>query len=105
MANIYRIYPTLWEGQGCMDSQTVYAIDRQASQIPTLCSSRPKADPASTWDSPTFQRLTLPGSFQFITWSTLPAWISYVRTLGYSLLDSATLNGLKPFSDFYISGP
>lgn len=109
MTNIYRVYPILWEGQGCMDGQTVYAIDRLSPVIPTICSKRPRADPAFTWDSPTFQRLRLPTSgicnSDAVTWSSLPSWISYVSTIGYSLLDNSALTQLKPYSDLYITGP
>jgi len=113
MSNMYRIYPTLWEGQGCVGGQTVYAIDRTPSNLlPTACSSRPRADPASTWDSPTFQRLLPPpntggcwGGTQAVTWSMLPAWISYAMTLGYSLAENTSLGKLKPYGDLWIVGP
>ncbi len=119
MSNIYRIYPTLWEGQGCVGGQTVYAVDRAppaAGGFPTACSARPRADPASAWDSPTFQRLLPPagsgwGSFgcgvagAAVTWSTLPAWLSYVQGLGYVLAENTSLGKLKPYGDVYIVGP
>jgi hypothetical protein len=113
MANIYRIYPTLWDGQGCYPAQTVYAIDRQSPSIPSACSKRPKADPACTWDSPTFQRLLPPpsttgncwGNTQAVTWPMLPAWMSYAISLGYSLTENTSLSQLKPYSDVYITGP
>ncbi len=123
MSNIYRIYPTLWEGQGCATGQTVYAVDRapptpSASGFPTACSARPRADPASTWDSPTFQRLLPPpggvgGSsgyswgcaLQAVTWSSLPAWLSYVQGLGYTLSENTSLAKLKPYGDLYVVGP
>ena len=101
MSNIYRIYPTLWD-QG----QTVYAIDRAPAGIPTACSSRPRSDPAATWDSPTFQRLLPSTSWNgnAVTWATLPAWISYAQTLGYTLAENTSLGKLKPYGDLYIVG-
>jgi hypothetical protein len=106
--NIYRIYPTLWEGTGCVGSLTVYAIDRVASSIPSCCSTRPRADPASSWDSPTFQRLLPPqgcGTVNAVTWSTLPAWISWAMSQGYTLSEGSSLMTLKPYGDLYIVGP
>lgn len=113
MSNMYRVYPTLWEGQGCMGGQTVYAIDRAPppDTFATACSSRPRADPASTWDSPTFQRLLPPpslgsgcwGGTQAVTWSTLPTWISYILPLGFTL--NSSLGKLKPYGDLWIQGP
>jgi hypothetical protein len=114
MSNIYRIYPTLWEGQGCLTGQTVYAIDRAPPQntFPTTCSARPRADPAATWDSPTFQRILPPptpagcwGNQQAVTWATLPAWISYIFGLGYTLSENTSMGKLKPYGDLYIVGP
>ncbi len=104
--NLYRIYPTLWEGTGCTGSLTVYAIDRVAPSIPSCCSQRPRADPAYAWDSPTFQRLlpSTPTSTNAITWATLPAWISWAATQGYTLTDTSLL-ALKPYGDLWISGP
>lgn len=105
--NVYRIYPTLWEGTGCVGSLTVYAIDRQTSLIPTSCSARPRADPASAWDSPTFQRLLPPAgcgtNSNAVIWATLPAWISWARSQGYTL--DGSLSTLKPHGDLYIVGP
>ena len=109
--NIYRIYPTLWEGTGCIGALTVYAIDRASASIPSSCSSRPRADPASSWDSPTFQRLLPPANSgcgtnpNAVTWSTLPAWISWVMTQGYTLSEGSSLMTLKPYGDLYIVGP
>lgn len=115
MSNLYRIYPTLWEGQGCYSGQTVYAVDRTppSNTFPTTCSARPRADPACTWESPTFQRILPPptstsgcwGGTQAVTWSTLPAWISYIQTLGYTLSENTSLGKLKPYGDLYIVGP
>jgi hypothetical protein len=113
MSNIYRVYPTLWDGQGCIGGQTVYAIDRAPPALPTYCSARPRADPAATWESPTFYRI-LPspntssgcwGGQQTVTWATLPAWISYAITLGYTLAENTSLRKLKPHDDLYIVGP
>ena len=111
--NTYRIYPVLWSGSSCQQAQTVYAVDRQPPLpgFPTACSSRPKEDPASTWDSSTFQRLLppagsscyQPASLAAVTWSTLPAWLSYAQGIGYTL--ASDLSKLKPYSDLYITGP
>ncbi len=112
--NLYRIYPTLWEGQGCQTGQTVYAIDRAPppNTFATTCSARPRADPASAWDSPTFQRILPPptgggcwGGTQAVTWATLPAWISYILPLGYTLSEGTSLGKLKPYGDLWIQGP
>lgn len=94
--------------------QTVYAIDRAPSDtFPTACSSRPRSDPAYAWDSPTFQRI-LPnpsastgcwGGQQAVTWATLPAWISYAMSFGYTLSENTSLGKLKPHGDLYIVGP
>jgi hypothetical protein len=104
---LYRIYPVLW--QGC-EAQTVYAIDRAAPGIPSCCSSRPKADPASVWESPTFQRLLPPpdmsscgSTYQAVTWSMIPAWLSWIQTQGYNL--SGSLSKQKPYEDLYVEGP
>jgi hypothetical protein len=109
MSNLYRVYPVLWDNN--QTSQTVYAIDRTPASIPTSCSSRPRADPACTWESPTFQRLLPPTNVgccvnvNAVTWSSLPAWISYIQTLGYSLAENTSLGKLKPYGDLYIVGP
>lgn len=117
MSNIYRIYPVLWEGNGCLGAQTVYACDRQpsANSFPTACSSRPRTDPASVWDSCTLWRLlptpnltdscSRPVDFQAVTWYTLPAWLSWVLEHGYTLQGNTTLSKLAPHSDIYIVGP
>ena len=112
--SIYRVFPTLWEGQGACQGQTVYAVDRKPANIPTSCSARPRADPAATWDAPTFERLLPPtgstssgcwGTQQVVTWATLPAWISYAMTLGYTLAENTSLGKLKPYGELYIVGP
>ena len=104
MSNIYRIYPVLWKDSSCQENANVYAIDRETSNIPTRCSARIKEDPAYYWESGTFQRLLLPTPYNnSVTWHTLPAWLSYIQTLGYSL--NIDLSKLKPHSDLYISGP
>lgn len=103
--NIYRIFPVLWE------TQTVYGIDRTpaSASIPTSCSTRVKEDPAYAWDGSTFQRLLPPHThasmfdIQAITWKTLPQWLSYVQSIGYTL--NVDFSKLKPYSDIYISGP
>lgn len=113
--NVYRIYPTLWNDGICSQAQTVYAIDRQPPRdtFPTSCSSRPKEDPAAYWDAPTFQRLLppigdagccyQPSQLNAVTWATLPSWLSFVQTKGYTL--ATELGKLKPYIDVYITGP
>lgn len=107
---LYRIYSVLWDGSGSQQSQQVYAIDRVAPNIPSCCSARPRADPACTWDAPTFQRLLPPpdapccsGPQAAVTWATLPAWLSFVMGLGYTVQGGLSA-ALKPYSDIYILG-
>ena len=99
--NIYRIFPVLWNQDSCIQALTVYGIDRVATALPSCCSARVKEDPAYYWDSPMFQRL-LNGT-NAVQWTTLPAWISFAQTKGYTL--TTDLSTLKPYSDIYISGP
>ena len=104
--NTYRIFPVLWNQNPCTQALTVYAIDRQPpSTIPTSCSARVKEDPAYYWDTPTFQRILPPVNTDInaVTWSTLPAWISFAQTKGFTL--NTDLTKLKPYSDVYITGP
>ena len=99
---MYRIFPVLWtEGQ---ESKMVYAIDRSAPDIRSICSRREKEDPAYYWDAPIFQRLVMPDSLAMgnsVTWERLPAWLSYVQTLQYTVQTS--LSSLAPYGDVYIS--
>jgi hypothetical protein len=112
--NIYRIFPVLWNDGICKQAQTVYAIDRAPppDTLRIACSSRVKEDPAYYWDSSTFQRLLPPSTpgccyqpeqLNAVTWSTLPAWLSYAQSTGYVL--NVEFSRLKPFSDIYITGP
>jgi hypothetical protein len=109
MSNIYRIIPFLWndatQSQNCQMAQTIYGIDRAPANLKTVCAGRPKEDPASYWDGPTIARLILPsaGYNQPVTWSTLPQWLSYAQTQGYTIVGD--LGKLKPYSEIYISGP
>lgn len=114
MTSIYRIYPVLWNDGICKQAQTVYAIDRPTPQnvLPTACSSRPKEDPAYYWDNSSFQRLLPPsptnGCYQpaelnAVTWSTLPSWLSFAQSNGYTL--NIDFSKLKAYSDIYITGP
>lgn len=115
MSNVYRIYPTLWNDGICQMAQTVYAADRQPppNTFATTCSRRTEKDPAYYWENPTFQRLCTPPNttgtccqpavLNSVTWPILPAWLSYVQSLGYTVTSDLSL--LKPFSDIYISGP
>ena len=112
MSNIYRIYPVLWNEGNCQQAQTVYAIDRSPppNTFATICSVRPKEDPAYYWDNPIFQRL-LPDpnaigckqSSYSVRWSSLPAWLSYITQFGYTV--KGDFSNLQPFSDLYILGP
>jgi hypothetical protein len=113
--NIYRIYPFLWNDGTCQLAQTVYAIDRQPSNntIPTCCSRRPKEDPAYYYDTSNTQRLLpppntpgccyQPSNLNAVTWAMIPAWLSYVQSVGYTV--TSDLSRLKPYSDIYITGP
>jgi hypothetical protein len=108
MANIYRIYPVLWTEAPCNQAQTVYAIDRSPNTFPTACSTRVKEDPAYYWESPNFLRLLpqssmnccQPTSYNAVTWQNMPSWLSYVRTLGYTVQGE-----WKPMREFFIQGP
>ena len=111
--NIYRLFPTLWNDGICKQAQTVYAIDRKPEgELPASCSSRPKEDPAYYWDNSTFFRLLppnpspccyQPSNLNAVTWSTLPAWLSFAQSKGYTI--SSDLGKLKPYTDIYITGP
>lgn len=105
--NLYRIYPTLWNDGMCSMAQTVYAIDRQPpSPLKVACSSHPKEDPISFWESQTFFRILPPedqGPKASVSWAKLPSWISYALQNGYTL--QGDLSRLKPYSDIYIMGP
>jgi hypothetical protein len=115
MSNIYRIFPVLWNDGICAQAATVYAIDRSGPVIPTSCSHYVKEDPAYYWSGEgggNFQRILPPrppsGCYQppalnAVTWPMLPAWLSYVQTLGYTV--TSDLSKLKPYSDLYITGP
>ena len=114
MPNIYRIFPVLWNDGICKQAQTVYAIDRASPVIPSSCSSYVREDPAYYWTNANgnFQRLLPPTNcgtcyqppmLNAVTWGGVPAWLSYVQTLGYTL--NTDLSGLKPYGDIYITGP
>jgi hypothetical protein len=115
--NIYRIFPVLWEGKGCVESQTVYAIDREppAGAFPTACATRSKDDPATIWDSRTFWRLLPPpdsvggccggDALGSVTWANITHWFSWIANLGYSLAPNTSLQHIRPHGDIYIVGP
>jgi hypothetical protein len=114
MANIYRIFPVLWNDGICKQAQTVYAIDRPAAKISSTCSSYVREDPAYYWsdNGGTFQRLLppqscggcyQPPSLNAVTWQNIPSWLSYAASQGYTL--QTKLTGLKPYSEIYIMGP
>jgi hypothetical protein len=98
---LYRISPVLWHCPRT-GAQTVYSIDRSTPLIPSICSSRYSEDPASVWESKTFQRLTIPDSQDMVVWSTLPLWLSSLPTWGYTIPD---MSKVKPYDSFYIEGP
>jgi hypothetical protein len=113
--SIYRIYSVLWNDGICKQAQNVYAIDREPppNTIKTACSTRVKEDPAYYYESSNFQRLLPPPGqdgccyqpqiLNAVTWPMLPAWLSHVQTLGYTL--NIDFSRLKPYSDIYITGP
>jgi hypothetical protein len=112
--NLYRIFPVLWNQGTCTQAQTVYAVDRAPppNTFPTSCSARPQEDPAYFWDNQTFHRLLppagcggcyQPASLNGVTWPSLPSWLSFVQTKGYTV--TTDLSTLKPYSDVYITGP
>ncbi len=109
--NIYRIYPTLWDESRCKIAKTIYAIDRAPppGTFPTACSSHVKEDPISTWEGRTFQRILYSPCEgerpEEVTWSRIPAWLSWIQTKGYTLSAGTDLSRLKPYSDIYITGP
>jgi hypothetical protein len=110
MSNIYRISPFLWNdatpSQNCQMAQTIYGVDRAPAALATVCAARPKEDPASYWEGRTLARLVLPATAGYnvpVTWSTLPQWLSYAQTQGYTIVGD--IGKLKPYSDFYIQGP
>jgi len=84
--SLYRISPFLWNQNGCMQSLTVYGISCCATDLPSVCTTRPQEDPAYYWDSPTFQRLLMPNRVDSVTWSNLPAWLSFAQSKGYILV-------------------
>jgi len=96
---MYRIFPVLWtEGN---ESKMVYAIDRSSPDFRSTCSRREKEDPAYYWDAPIFQRLIMPDSGNSVTWERLPAWLSYVQALSYTI--QTNLSSLAPHGEVYIS--
>ena len=117
MSNIYRIFPQLWSQDGCFQAQTVYAIDRQPppNTFPTQCSTRQYDDPAYWYEGNNFQRILPPPagfsqqccfqspSWNAVTWRSLPLWLSYVQSVGYTV--TTDLSTLSPFTSIYISGP
>jgi hypothetical protein len=106
--NLYRIFPVLWNDASNTDMQarTVYAADRAPPNggFQTTCARRVGADPASAWDGATFQRLVAPPpSSGYVTWASLPSWLSYIQSIGYTI--TSDLSRLQAYSDIYVSGP
>jgi hypothetical protein len=102
MKHYYRISPVLWDGIPGNNAATVYAIDRMPEgplAASVVCTPRSMADPAHTWAGATFLRLAAPKEltnccsgpynvWDAIVWQKLPAWLSYVQGLGYSVNDN-----------------
>jgi hypothetical protein len=102
MKHYYRISPVLWTGIPGNYEATVYGIDRMphgplASLV--CCTPRSYDDPAYFWAGATFLRLKSPRDlleccsgpqniWDAVVWATLPAWLSYVRSLGYTTTES-----------------
>jgi hypothetical protein len=114
MSNLYRVYPTLYEGRGCVQAQTVYAIDRVPPSLASTikCARRDSSDPLYYSNGQTFNRLTLSNSSccygpgdDSVTFNNLSQWISYAMSNGYSLASMEMLTKLNPFKDIYILGP
>ena len=114
MSNLYKVYPTLYEGRGCVQAQTVYAIDRVPSLLASTikCARRDSSDPLYYSVGQTFNRLTLPNSSacygpcdDSVTFSNLTEWISFAMSKGYTLPSMEMLTKLTPFKDIYIMGP
>ena len=114
MSKLYKIYPTLYEGRGCVQAQTVYAIDRVPSALSTTikCARRDNSDPLYYSLGQTFNRLTLPNNTgcygpgdDSVTFGNLTEWISYAMENGYTLTSMEILTKLTPFKDIYILGP
>lgn len=113
MSKLYRIYPTLYESRGCVQAQTVYAIDRVPPSLSSTikCARRDSSDPLYYTYGQTFNRLTLPNSSSCygpgddsVTFSNLTEWISYAMENGFTLSSMEILTKLSPFKDIYIIG-
>ena len=109
MSNLYRLSPVLWEGtgNGYGTSQTVYAIDRVPPPLASFicCTTRDTSDPAAYWDCRQFNRLKSLDPYNVrggITWFTLPSWLSFAASYGYTV--SPLTKELNPFTDIYIVG-
>lgn len=105
MKHYYRIFPVLWDGVPGNNAATVYAIDRMpegplASSV--TCTPRSQNDPAYWWSGSTFLRLCNPRElvsccagpenvWDAIVWQKLPAWLSYVQGLGYTVPETFNL--------------
>jgi hypothetical protein len=113
MKHYYLISPVLWIGAPGNNAATVYAIDRVphgplATNV--TCTPRYRDDPAYWWSGSTFLRLTKPAEHSSccsgpenisdaIVWQNLPAWISYVNGLGYTIPESCKLDN-NPNNEF-----
>jgi hypothetical protein len=105
MSNLYRLTPTLWNDATYTNQQalTVYAVYgvNNSTLFTTTCARRPSADPAYSWDSPTFSALLL--SNTAVTWFSFIPWLQSVSSLGYTV--QGDISRLKAYSDIYVMGP
>jgi len=113
MKHYYRLSPVLWDGVPGNNTATVYAIDRMpegplASSV--ICTPRSRSDPAYWWAGSTFLRLSNPkqlttccsgpeGIWDAIVWQKLPAWLSCVQGMGYTVPDSFNFGDFSPHKE------
>jgi hypothetical protein len=106
----YRLSPVLWDGIPGNGTATVYGIDRMPEgplAASVKCTPRCQLDPAYYWAGSTFWRLSNPKElvsccsgpenvWDAIVWQKLPAWLSYVQGLGYTVSDNCKMD---PYTD------
>lgn len=102
MTTLYALQPFLWTQNPCTQALTIYSISPCGSRLPSACSARPQEDPAYYWDNPTLQRILMPNRTDSVTWTTLPTWLSFAETQGYTIVSD--ICSLTPFSTIYIRG-
>jgi len=98
--SLYRVSPFLWTQNPVTQALTVYSISPCGSDLPSACSARPQEDPAYYWDAPTLQRLLMPNRSDPVTWSSLPTWIAFAESRGFTIVGN--ISKLTPYSEFYI---